>query len=176
MGLGLSARRTRWIQPVASPMIENDVEDDSESEFVGSVYQVEKVLDAVAMVGVEMTPLLEHWVEPDGGHPQLFQVRQLGHDAGDGATLPTLSAGLGPAVPPPRLFRALRRPGGCQVRPIQERTIAFLAVAEAIDEKKVRRSRLATRLERRSTVAFAEAKRPGTGYPAWRARASALDG
>ena len=62
---------------------------------------LEEVLDAVAVVGVEMAALLEHGAEPDGGRAEVAQVVELRGDAGDGAALPAAAPGPRPAVPAP---------------------------------------------------------------------------
>src|SRR3954453_15100669 len=77
---------------------------------------LEEVLDAVAVVGVEMAPLLEHGAEPDGGRAEVAQVVELRGDAGDGAALPAAAPGPRPPVPAPSLIRWVRPAGpprGC---------------------------------------------------------------
>jgi hypothetical protein len=46
---------------------------------------VEEILDGVAVVGVQIHPLLEGRIDPQAGDAQAFEVVELGEDAPQGA-------------------------------------------------------------------------------------------
>src|SRR5690606_14326778 len=96
---------------------------------------VEEVLDAVAVEGIEVATLLEDRAQPDRRHAQLAQIVELRSYARDRAALPAMSAGFSPQIPAPvraiDRLRARRR----AIAPIEERARVLARVAEPVDQE-----------------------------------------
>src|SRR5262249_1992599 len=133
------------VVPVVAGMVEDDVQDDPHSPGVGRVDEVdqvppraeagidvEEVLDRVAVVGVEVAPLLEDRAHPEAGDAEALQVVELRPDPGDRPALPALAPALGPAVEA-EAGRARPR----EVAPVHQRASGLMAVAEAVREEEV---------------------------------------
>ena len=114
----------RHVAPVVAGVVGDDVEDDAQAAGVRVLAQVdeilaraepridlEEVLDAVAVEGVEPGPLLEDRADPQRGHAEALQVVEPAADAGDGAALPARAGGrpLAPVDVGPRRRRPQRR-------------------------------------------------------------------
>ena len=84
------------------------------------------------MKSIEVPALFEHWTQPEGGDAEPFEVVKLGLNALERPALPAIGARVGPLIPTPG-----RAPRTAQVLPVQQRAGLFLAVAEAIYQKKV---------------------------------------
>src|SRR5829696_6642014 len=150
VGLVFAARRALRVEPVRSRVVEDDIEDDAQPapmRLADELHEIvarpepridlEEVLDAIAVVGVEMAALLEHGAEPDRGRAEVAQVVKLRGDAGDGAALPAAAPGPHPAVPAPARSGGSGRPGRRAVVAVEQRTRSLPAVAEAVDEEEV---------------------------------------
>ncbi len=131
-------------------MVEDDVEYDADAVLVRGVDEfddvapraesrvdVEEMLDAVAVEGVEVAALLEHRAEPDRRDAELLQVVELGLHALDRAALPAVRSGLRPAVPAPALTVMPVRPCRGAVAPVEQRPRGFPAVAEPVHQQKI---------------------------------------
>ena len=73
---------------------------------------VEEVLNAVSMIGVEMAALLEDRPDPDRRYAEIFQVAEFGPNPSQRPALPPLGARLRPLIPSPRLAVGAIRAGG----------------------------------------------------------------
>jgi hypothetical protein len=124
-------------------MVEDDVEDDAQAllmrrrdqlDQIGARAEarvdLEEVLDAVAVIAVEMRALLEHRAEPEGAHAETLQVGQAGADAGERAALEPLLPRARPRVPAPARGAGVAKPAA-----IERRTLG--RVAEAVDQQEV---------------------------------------
>ena len=186
----VEAGRGRHVAPVVAGVVGDDVEDDAQAAGVRVLAQVdeilaraepridlEEVLDAVAVEGVEPGPLLEDRADPQRGHAEALQVVEPAADARDGAALPARARGrpLAPVDVGPRR----RRPQNGAPRLRQQLAGVFAAVAEAVGQQEVehlvapvgRRRRVAA--ERRGAleqrVDVVERRRAGGGDDvAWR--------
>ena len=113
----------RHVAPVVAGVVGDDVEDDAQAAGVRVLAQVdeilaraepridlEEVLDAVAVEGVEPGPLLEDRADPQRGDAEALQVVEPAADAGDGAALPARAGGrpLAPVDVGPRRRRPQR--------------------------------------------------------------------
>jgi uncharacterized protein YqgQ len=95
-------------------MIENDIQYDSQILSMSRYHKVnqittiteplvyfQEILDAIAMIRIEVFPLLKNRTEPNRRHAQVFQVFQLGTDSAQRSALPSVATRLGPAIPAP---------------------------------------------------------------------------
>jgi len=57
-----------------------------------TLIDVEEVLDAIAMISVEVATLLEYRAQPERGHPETCEVIQLTTEAAKRAALPAVAA------------------------------------------------------------------------------------
>ena len=138
----------RQVAPVVAGVVGDDVEDDAQAAGVRVLAQVdqvlarsepridlEEVLDAVAVEGVQAGALLEDRPDPQRGHAEALQVVEAAADAGDRAALPA-RAGRRPLAPVdvgPRRRRPQRRPP----RHRQQLAGVLAAVAEAVGQQEV---------------------------------------
>lgn len=89
------------IHPIKSGVIEDDIQDDADVFAVGCSdkidqlfpcaevrIDIEEVLNAVSMKGVEVSTLLEDRTQPDGRDAELFEIVELRLDALECAALP----------------------------------------------------------------------------------------
>jgi hypothetical protein len=131
-------------------VVKNNVEDDAQTCGVGRRHQIDQItavaetgvylqeiLNAIAVISIEMAALLKDRAEPDRGHAEPFQIAQFGLDAPERATLPALPARLRPAVPAPG-YSIYLWAGRVEVPPIQGRSCCLLTIAEAIDQEKIK--------------------------------------
>ena len=131
-------------------MVENNVEDNTQPLRVCRGYQLDErpavaktgidlqeILNAIAVIGVEMAALLENGTDPERRNAQITKVAELGLDAAERATLPALRARLRPTVPSPRFAIRQVWPRGVQVLPVQQRACLLLSIAEAIRQQKI---------------------------------------
>src|SRR5687768_17333978 len=97
-------------------MVEDDVENDAQPrgmrvsdkfDQIAPVAEmridVEEVLNAVSVIGVEMAALLKDRPNPDRRHAEIFQVTEFGTNPAQRPALPPLGARLRPAIPSPGL-------------------------------------------------------------------------
>src|SRR5512145_1829136 len=131
-------------------MVEDDVEDDAQSRPVrvsGQFDQiapvaemwidVEEVLNAVSVIGVEMAALLEDRPDPDRRHAEIFQVAEFGTNPAQRPALPPLGARLRPAIPSPGLAARRSRAGGGQIATVEQGPRLLLPVAEAVGQQEI---------------------------------------
>src|SRR5262249_18694404 len=114
---------------------------------------VEEVLNAVSVIGVEMAALLEDRPYPDRRHAEIFQVAEFGTNPAQRPALPALSARSRPEVPSPRLAVGQSGSGGCQIATVEQRPRLFLRVAEAVRQQEV--ERLVAPIGGRGVITFA---------------------
>src|SRR6185369_3022574 len=81
---------------------------------------VEKILNAIPVIGLFVAALLEYRAEPHGRDAEIFQITDLGVDAAERAALPAVRARFGPSIPAPRLAVRQRRTRGGAIIVIQQ--------------------------------------------------------
>ena len=80
---------------------------------------VEEVLNAVPVVGVQMPALPKDWTQPHGRHAQALEIVELAGDTRQSSALVAIASGRRPAVPAPGLSVGLIGTGICRLRPIE---------------------------------------------------------
>jgi hypothetical protein len=133
------------VVPVVPGVIEDHVEDDAEARGMRGVDHVdeilaaaevrvdlEEILDGVAVVRVQVPPLLEHRTDPQRGDAERLQIADLRRDPPQGASLPALAAALRPPI---EAERGGSRGG--EIAAVEQRATGLGTVAEPIGEQKV---------------------------------------
>jgi hypothetical protein len=156
------ARRAFRVEPVRARMIEDDVEEDAHAAPVrlgderdeiaaraDTRIDLEKILDAVAVEGVEVAALLEDGAQPDRRDAEIPQIAELRAHAGKRPALPPVFSRAGPALPAPRGAVDVRTRSR-QIRAVEQRTAGLLPVAESVNEEKV--EHLIAPIDRRGMV------------------------
>src|SRR5262249_38403004 len=93
---------------------------------------VEKILNRIPVIRVEMPALLEHRPDPKRGDAESLQVIELRADALRRPALPAIAPALCPAIEP-----ETRGPRPRQISPVNQRPPRLLPVAKSIGQKKV---------------------------------------
>ena len=99
---------------------------------------LQEVLHAVSMIGIQVAALLEDRAQPERCDAQVLQVGQFGLHALEGAALPSVCPGGGPSVPSPRRAVGETRTGCRQIVSIEQRAVGFLPVAEPVNKQKIK--------------------------------------
>lgn len=142
LGLGAAAVHVIPVEPVVAAVVVDYVDHHIHAPIVGGIHQipevlpgaeagvdVQKVLDAVAVVGLQICPLPPGGIQPEGGDAQILQIVELAGNTPEGATAELVACS--------HPTRFILHPVLFRLKPIKLGTGGFFAIAKAVGQELV---------------------------------------